>query len=445
MNILSALLANPASSPGAVHPRGEKEFDSSFADLLGGGPQVGKPGAPSSKKEAAPEKGAVEDTGATATNLDEDECRVTEADAQPPHETAQKPADPAQPQQPTDGTVAVAAPIVPVAAPLAANDVAAPGAKGVAPAAVGQIAPAANVLQQAPTSGADATPNGDAAAAVGAVPATAPASDANRAPSPPDFPPGPIQASEPVRVTGPANDNSARQPAVASTMIAAQGGGGDAAFQQGGTADNPFATTVALAQPDASAASGEPLDFTENLEAAPALDDHTGANDSVLPSFGAGVAAPTTVRSTTLPTTPPVSQATAPVDQIGVEIARTIEKGDDTIRIQLKPVELGAVDVDLKIDSDGLVSAVIAADRPQTLDLLQRDVRSLERALQDAGLRTGDAALSFNLRGEGRGGDRQPPMQHGHQFSRDTNDMPPAIVATRAYAPRSTGEIDIQV
>ena len=38
------------------------------------------------------------------------------------------------------------------------------------------------------------------------------------------------------------------------------------------------------------------------------------------------------------------------------------------------------------------------------MDLLQRDARDLERALQDAGLRADSGSLSFNLRGDGRNG-----------------------------------------
>ncbi len=45
---------------------------------------------------------------------------------------------------------------------------------------------------------------------------------------------------------------------------------------------------------------------------------------------------------------------------------------------------------------------MIAADRHDTLDVLQRDSRALERALQDAGLRLNDNGLSFSLRQEQR-------------------------------------------
>ncbi len=83
-----------------------------------------------------------------------------------------------------------------------------------------------------------------------------------------------------------------------------------------------------------------------------------------------------------------------------VHIAKAAAEGADKINIKLKPLTLGQIEVQLDVASDGRVHAVIAADKPETLDLLQRDARALERALNDAGLRTDSGSLSFNLRGQ---------------------------------------------
>lgn len=93
--------------------------------------------------------------------------------------------------------------------------------------------------------------------------------------------------------------------------------------------------------------------------------------------------------------TPPV------VDQVVVNIAKAAAEGLDKINIKLKPASLGQIEVQLEIASDGRIHAVIAADKAETLDLLQRDARALERALGEAGLRTDSSSLSFNLRGQG--------------------------------------------
>lgn len=104
--------------------------------------------------------------------------------------------------------------------------------------------------------------------------------------------------------------------------------------------------------------------------------------------------------------TPPV------IDQVAVHVAKAAAEGIDKINIKLKPATLGQIEVQLEIASDGRIHAIIAADKPETLDLLQRDARALERALGDAGLRTDSGSLSFNLRGQG-----QQNGDPGHTFA----------------------------
>jgi len=56
------------------------------------------------------------------------------------------------------------------------------------------------------------------------------------------------------------------------------------------------------------------------------------------------------------------------------------------------------VEVKLEIGQNGRVSAQIIADRPEALEALRNDSRSLEKALQDAGLQANAGDLSFSLR-----------------------------------------------
>ncbi len=90
-------------------------------------------------------------------------------------------------------------------------------------------------------------------------------------------------------------------------------------------------------------------------------------------------------------------------EQVAVQISRAVQQGADRITVHLKPASLGHISIDLEIGPDNRLIAVIAADRPETLDLMQRDARALERALNDAGLKTDSGSLSFNLRGDGSG------------------------------------------
>lgn len=140
-----------------------------------------------------------------------------------------------------------------------------------------------------------------------------------------------------------------------------------------------------------------------------------------------------------------------PLDQVAVQIARAAATGADHINIKLKPAALGQVEVKLELTHDGRVAAVISADRSDTLDLLQRDAKALERALADAGLKTDSNSLQFNLRGEnGRGQGNENSMNAGNTGNVEnsmntTDDQTPALIAGYTNARAETGGIDIQV
>ena len=99
--------------------------------------------------------------------------------------------------------------------------------------------------------------------------------------------------------------------------------------------------------------------------------------------------------------------APAATNQVSVQLSKAIQNGDNKIKIQLRPQELGRVEVKLEIANDGRAKAMIIAERPETLDILQRDIRVLERALQDAGLKTDQNSLSFDLQSRKDNSDTQ--------------------------------------
>ena len=90
--------------------------------------------------------------------------------------------------------------------------------------------------------------------------------------------------------------------------------------------------------------------------------------------------------------------AAMPLAGLAVEIATQARAGKHRFEIRLDPPELGRIDVRLDIDRDGQVTSRLVADRGETLDLLKRDAAQLERALQQAGLKTSDHSLEFSLR-----------------------------------------------
>ncbi len=90
-------------------------------------------------------------------------------------------------------------------------------------------------------------------------------------------------------------------------------------------------------------------------------------------------------------------------DQVILRMQKAVGEGVDRLTLRLKPASLGRVEVRMDISQDGHVQAVVTADRPETLAMLQRDARTLAQALQDAGLQADGDSLEFNLRGNGDG------------------------------------------
>jgi flagellar hook-length control protein FliK len=130
------------------------------------------------------------------------------------------------------------------------------------------------------------------------------------------------------------------------------------------------------------------------------------SSNAVAPNFAmtAQVNAPVQVQ------TQQVAEAAraVPLDQLAVEIATRANKGERRFDIRLDPPELGRIDVRLEIDSKGNTTTKLIVERAETLDMLQRDARGLEKALQNAGLKTDAGGMQFSLQ-------QDTQAQHGNQ------------------------------
>ena len=119
---------------------------------------------------------------------------------------------------------------------------------------------------------------------------------------------------------------------------------------------------------------------------------------------------------TAIPPAPqPMSSPAVPVGlaEVAVVIAARFKGGESRFQIRLDPADLGRIDVDLAVDEGGQATTTLTVERMDTLDLLQRDSRALERALGAAGFKTDQASLQFNLRDPGQGGTGFQPGE-GH-------------------------------
>jgi flagellar hook-length control protein FliK len=242
-----------------------------------------------------------------------------------------------------------------------------------------------------------------------------------RAATPAENPPAPADASQPA-----AGNKTTAQPAQGGKTPEALAAMADKAAGAGqpsapSAADTASATTGQPASPAAAAAGGVPgTGLVHNTGFAQAL-------------------------ATARP-----NPAANPAEQIAIQVQRAQVAGQEKVTIKLHPAELGRIEVKLEHSSDGTLRAVLSAERPETLDLLQRDARGLERALQEAGLKTDSGSLNFSLRGQSHGQDQQAGGNDraGHDGRDGTPEGANAEAMTaQAQQHRSShsGTLDIQV
>lgn len=105
-----------------------------------------------------------------------------------------------------------------------------------------------------------------------------------------------------------------------------------------------------------------------------------------------------------------------PIHVVPIEIGLRAMSGSRQFDIRLDPDELGRVDVNLSISDKGEVSAKLVVDRVETLHLLQRDARTLERAFEQAGLKPSDGGVDITL--------RDPSDQSAFRQNRQQDEAP---------------------
>ncbi|MEN9500395.1 MAG: hypothetical protein RIS83_2215 [Pseudomonadota bacterium] len=109
----------------------------------------------------------------------------------------------------------------------------------------------------------------------------------------------------------------------------------------------------------------------------------------------------------------------APAHQVMPAVVSLALRGDDNaLTVALNPVELGKVEISIAQTKEAAEVRIIA-ERPETLALLQRDARELDRALQQAGLGDMARSLSFSLASQ-EGRREQGGAWQGHAAGRTT-------------------------
>jgi len=260
-----------------------------------------------------------------------------------------------------------------------------------------------------------------------------------------DTKPAPQAAKDAAALNPPSDDAAkAAQPAPkpeqpvmrdASAMRADDAGNNDAkpagetqAAKRPDTLENALARQFGL---ETKSADPAPVTLTDATRAA--QNNFTPASVTVQTSASAATNQPVPLQAAAL----------------AIEIASRAKDGAREFQIRLDPPELGRVDVKLNVDKHGQVNTHLTVDRPETLDLLRRDAQSLERALQQSGLKTSDGNLEFSLRQQTPDGFNQ---RHAQQQGGETNGVPAgdsdtasSIHAEYQWAARLRGGVDIRV
>jgi hypothetical protein len=226
---------------------------------------------------------------------------------------------------------------------------------------------------------------------------------------------GPVKApvdNEPVSGAKLAKPSESLRPARSDAGAAASDDGN--APKSTATPDRPDRPVRTASTPAENLAKNEPVPAAPNgaqMSQQPPVSSHHGLPDSpAVPNLPAAPVAPndpsTAVKLAFSGPNSGASSApseTPSFDALALKIATRSADGDRNFSIRLDPPELGRIEVNLNVNSDGHAEAELRADRPQTLELLQRDASALERALKDAGLNLA-GSLAFSLKGEGKSG-----------------------------------------
>jgi flagellar hook-length control protein FliK len=226
----------------------------------------------------------------------------------------------------------------------------------------------------------------------------------------------------------------------------ASSGKGSPDGQAGG--DQSTASNASPAQPAAHAQPDTPV-------AAPvAQTNATNANSATLAAGNAASSAISAAQpmaagtSATLHIAPQSQAATASpqpdLAALAVTIAAKSQEGSKHFDIRLDPPEFGRVDVRLSVDDSGRAQAHLTADKPQTLELLQRDSGTLQRALKDSGVDVGNSGLQFSLRGQDRQGSDGAKQQARGRALSVTAAVAAPTASTVSLAPDSA-RLDIRV
>lgn len=206
------------------------------------------------------------------------------------------------------------------------------------------------------------------------------------------------------------------------------------------------ALNAATSQPPAPLTSAQQAPISQ-----PASVDPMAAAGTTTQSSAVQAKTATTPTPTARPNVPPQIIS----DQVAVNIQRAIGAGNDRISIQLRPQDLGRIEVVMEMGKDGRMTAVITVDKPETLDMMKSDAKGLIQSLNDAGLQTDAGSLSFNLKSNGEDASQYASNNDNQNNNADTEfsldgendgvEAAPLLAEGEEAQLDADGHLDVQV
>ncbi|MBL8307346.1 MAG: flagellar hook-length control protein FliK [Rubrivivax sp.] len=209
-------------------------------------------------------------------------------------------------------------------------------------------------------------------------------------------------------------------------------------------ADEPAATSAPPESPAPAAVSGrsEPAAFTLPL-AEPGK--RAAGPETALPAPSLSAAAPAPALSAP---TPPAEAAVAArpgspefASELGVRLATFVRDGVEQARLELHPVELGPVTVQIQLDGAN-ASVHLAAEQAPTRQALEQALPTLAGTLREAGLTLAGGGVFEQPRQASREGGAGKPSPRGRDAGPEDTAGPLAGVAAPA-ALRRRGVVDL--
>ena len=234
-------------------------------------------------------------------------------------------------------------------------------------------------------------------------------------------------------------------PAAATAQPAATTGTQDASGSAVGAAKsdasaNPSPTSVV---------AGTVHERSAGAETGHSPTDPSGAGVQALGTIAPQLPSATTNAAPASLSVTAATNAPVPLSGLALEIAASVKNGKSSFEIRLDPADLGRIDVRIDVDRSGQVTSHLTVEKPETLSMLQQDAPQLQRALDDAGLRTGSGGLQFSLRDQSSSSQNNG-NQTGSNAQRlvvSEEDTIAAAVAGRTYGRMlgSSSGVDIRV